>query len=114
MEKHYSPFANLSLAGIYKRKGDIQKATYYLDKITDDSFAAARKHNMIGDMMMRQGRINKAISAYERSLEFNSGQRITRIKLVRIYEKIDKKRALQEYKKLKYISSFYDLYGSKR
>ena len=109
MRKPYSAFANLALAGKYYRKGDIQKAAYYLDRIPDNSFAAAPKYEMIGDMMMDQRQIKKAISAYEKSLEINSGQRRTRIKLVKIYRKIDKQRALQEYEKFKYISSFYDI-----
>jgi len=114
MNKSFSAFANISLAGKYFRKGDIQKAVYYLDKIPDNSFAAAAKYEMIGDMMMHQKQIKKAISAYERSLDINSGRRRTRLKLVRIYRRIDKKRALQEYKELKYISSFYDKGMKKR
>lgn len=109
MRKPYSAFANLALSGKYYRKGDIQKAVYYLDRIPDNSFAAAPKYEMIGDMMMDQRQIKKAISAYEKSLEINSGQRRSRIKLVKIYRRIDKQRALQEYEKFKYISSFYDI-----
>ncbi len=109
MNKPYSAFANLSLAGIYFKKRDIKRAVHYLDKISDNSFAAARKSALIGDMMRHQRKIEKAISAYERSLEINSGQRRTLAKLFRIYRKIDKEKALRELKKLKYISSFYDL-----
>lgn len=50
------------------------------------------------------------MAVYKKSLEINSGQRRTRLKLVRIYEKINKKRASEEYEKLKYISSFYDIF----
>jgi len=109
--KHYSPFANLSLAGKYYAKGNIQKALHYLDKISDDSFAAAAKYEMIGDMMVHQRKTEKAITAYEKSLEINSGQRRPRSKLVKIYWNIDKQKAWEEYDKLEYISSFYDLYG---
>ncbi len=107
MNKAPSVFANLSLAGKYYSKGDIQKAVYCLDKIPDDSYAAALKYEMIGDIMMHRRQIKKAITAYERSLVINSGQRRIRIKLSRIYWSIDKKRALQEYEKFEYISSFY-------
>jgi len=109
--KHYSPFANLSLAGKYYAKGNIQKALHYLDKISDDSFTAAAKYEMIGDMMVHQRKTEKAITAYEKSLEINSGQRRPRSKLVKIYWNIDKQKAWEEYDKLEYISSFYDLYG---
>lgn len=109
MNKPFSAFANLSLAARYFRKGDMQKAVYYLDKIPDNSFVAASKYEIKGDFLANQGQIEKAISAYQRSLEINSGQRRAQLKLARIYNRIDKKRALQEYKKLSYISSFYDV-----
>lgn len=113
MDKPFSAFANLSLAGQYLKKRNLRKADYYLDKIPDDSFAAASKYAMIGDVMISQGKVKKAISAYERSLEINSGQRGTQHKLVKIFWRIDKKRALEEYDKLEYLSSFYER-GSSR
>jgi len=58
--------------------------------------------------MIYQRQTEKAIRAYERSLEINSGQRIPRMKLINIYKAIDTEKALQEEEKLKYISSFYD------
>ena len=110
MEGHYSPFANLSLAGKYFRRKDIQKAVYYLDKISEDSFAAAQKYALFGDMMMEKKQTKRAVQAYEKSLAINSGQRNVRAKLVKIFEKIDKRRALVEYEKLRYISSFYNVF----
>jgi 4-amino-4-deoxy-L-arabinose transferase-like glycosyltransferase len=107
MNRPYSAFANLSLAGKYFGKGNSQEALYYLDKIPDYSFAAAYKYELKGDIMMHQNQIQKAIEAYEQSLDINSGQINPRIKLVRIFQKLDKERASQEYKKYQYISSFY-------
>ncbi|MCK4782964.1 MAG: tetratricopeptide repeat protein, partial [Desulfobacteraceae bacterium] len=107
MDRPGSSYANLSLAGEYVRKGDTWRARHYLDKIPDASFAAAYKYDLIGDISMHQGQIKTAITAYEKSLEINSGRRGVRRKLVRIYWRIDKKRALQEYEKFEYISSFY-------
>jgi tetratricopeptide (TPR) repeat protein len=107
---HYSPFANLSLAGKYYGKGDIKKAVYYLDRISEDSFAAAQKYDLLGDIMLRQKKVRRALEAYEKSLAINSGQRQVRMKLVKIFDKIDKRRSLEEQAKLKYINSFYDLY----
>jgi 4-amino-4-deoxy-L-arabinose transferase-like glycosyltransferase len=109
MNGRYSAFANLALARKYLMNGEIPKAGYYLEKIPDNSFAIARKYELVGDMMRRERKIKEAISAYEKSLEINAGQRTIRQKLVRIYKKIDKKKALEEYEKLKYISSFYDI-----
>lgn len=110
MNKPFSSFANLSLAGRYYMEGDIQKAYSYLDKIPDHSFAAATKYELKGDMMKHQKQIKKAISAYERSLAINSGQKRLCLKLIKIYGNIDKERATQEKEKLKYISSFYDVF----
>jgi len=107
MNKPFSSFANLSLAEAYLRMRDREKALAYLDKIPDSSFAAADKYALKGDFFAIQRQIQKAISAYERSLEINSGGIKVRQKLIRIYRKTDKKRALQEYKKLQYIASFY-------
>jgi len=110
MDKPPSAFANLALAGKYILKRDMGKAASYLDKIPESSFAAAAKHEIMGDMMLLRGRIEKAVSAYQRSLEINSGQRRPRIKLIRIYDKIDRERALRERERFKYISSFYDVF----
>lgn len=110
MNKPFSAFANLCLVEKYYRKGDVQKAAYYLDKIPDDSFAAASRYELIGDIMLHEGKVKKAISAYKKSLEINSGQRKTRLKLIKIYDKTDKKKASEEYEKLKYISSFYNIF----
>jgi tetratricopeptide (TPR) repeat protein len=110
MDKPASAFADLALAGKYLLKRDPGKAASYLDKIPESSFAAAAKYEIMGDMMLLSGRVEKAVSAYQRSLEINSGQRRPRIKLIRIYERIDRKRALQEKKGLRYISSFYTIF----
>jgi len=112
LEKHYSDFANLSLAGKYYMKGDAQKALYYLNKITDDSFAVSNKYDMIGDMMVNQGQLDMAVNAYEKALEFNSGLRTTRTKLIKVLWRIDKQKALEEADMFEYINSFYSLYGT--
>jgi tetratricopeptide (TPR) repeat protein len=108
MERPSSAFANLSLAGKALGRRDIQKALGYLDKIPDASFAAAYKYDLMGDMMMAQGQIAGAIAAYERSLDINSGQRGPRRKLVKLYWRVDREKALREFETLEYISSFYD------
>ncbi len=110
MNRPFSAFANLALAGKYFIKGQITKTIYYLDKIPENSFAAASKYEMIGDMRVYQGQIDRAIAAYQRSLEINSGQRRPRLKLIRIYGNIDRERALLEKEKFKYISSFYTIF----
>jgi 4-amino-4-deoxy-L-arabinose transferase-like glycosyltransferase len=110
MNRPFSAFANLALAGKYFKKGEITKTIYYLDKIPENSFSAAIKYEMIGDMLVHQGQIERAIAAYQRSLEINSGQRRPRLKLIRIYDNIDRERAFQEKEKFQYISSFYTIF----
>jgi 4-amino-4-deoxy-L-arabinose transferase-like glycosyltransferase len=105
----YSAYANLSLAGQYYRRGNSKKATYYLNAISDHSFAAASKYEFIGDIMTNQGEVEKAIMAYDKSLEINSGQLKTRRKLIKLLESIDKQRAFKEYEKLNYVASFYTI-----
>lgn len=107
---HYAAFANLSLAGNYLHRGDEKKALHYLEKISEDSFAAAQKYSMLGDIMLRRNEVRMSVSAYEKSLEINSGQRRVRRKLVDLFKKIDKKRARMELRKLRYVDSFYNLY----
>ncbi|MFC1493695.1 glycosyltransferase family 39 protein [Thermodesulfobacteriota bacterium] len=114
LEKRYSAFANLSLAGNYMRKGDFQKAINYIHKIQDDSFAAALKYDLLGDFMASRGKFDQAVTAYEKALEINSGLRPSRMKLVKVLWRIDKQRSLEEADRLEYINSFYNLYGRKR
>ena len=109
MNKSYSAYADLSLATIYLNRKDVEKALYYLERIPDTSFAASTKYLMKGDIYISKKQLKKAISAYKKSLEINSGTRETRKRLIQLYLKTDKKMASEEYKKLRYISSFYDL-----
>ncbi len=109
MNRPYSAFANLSLAAMYLKGGEIKKTKYYIDKVSDESFAAASKYELMGDMMMHMGQKEKAVAAYEKSLEINSGRRGTRLKLIKILWRIDKQKALEEHDKLEYINSFYDI-----
>lgn len=109
MNKPYSAFANLSLAGKYFQRGDVPAGNMYLNKIPDDSFAAASKYELSGDVIVYKNQIPDAISAYKRSLEINPGQRRVVAKLIRLYRGTDPPQAIQEEERLKYISSFYDL-----
>ena len=108
MNKQFSAFADISLAGKCYEKGDVKKALQYLESIDDDSYAAAIKYEKIGDLMLDLNQVDNAKIAYEKSLEINAGVPRTRRKLVEIYYDIDKDRALREYKALQYITSFYE------
>lgn len=103
----FSAFANLSLAGKYFSRKDFKRSAHYLGKIPETSFVASYKYELSGDLMLTKKNLGQAISSYQKSLEINSARRRPRIKLVKIFEKLDKKRALQERKALNYIASFY-------
>jgi 4-amino-4-deoxy-L-arabinose transferase-like glycosyltransferase len=109
MNRPFSSFANISLARIYFQKGDMSRGYEYLSKISDDSFAAAEKYNLIGDLLYRQNRLPLAAAAYEKSLSINSGQRRTLKKLIQLYRSLDTEKLPGTENRLKYITSFYDI-----
>ncbi|NLN59360.1 MAG: hypothetical protein GX147_01370 [Deltaproteobacteria bacterium] len=109
MNKPFSAFANTALATHYFMKRNFRQGYAYLNKIGDDSFAAARKFDMIGDVLWSQRNYTEAARNYEKSLEINSGQTMVLAKLIGLYEKRDPARADRYRERLKYVSSFYDL-----
>jgi len=108
MDRPYSAYANLFLAGRFYGRGDRRKADIFLNKIPDSSFAASAKYGLIGDLRVHEGKIDKAIAAYEKSLSINSGQLRIRRELIKLYWNRDREKALAEYKALQSINSFYD------
>jgi 4-amino-4-deoxy-L-arabinose transferase-like glycosyltransferase len=109
MNRPYSDFANLSLADGYYRRGNFQEGDTYLYKIKDDSFAAAQKYQILGDLLIYKKDTDGAIVAYEKSLAINSGQRLPRKKLIELCKIKNPQKAQNEMQTLKYIESFYDL-----
>jgi len=103
----YSGFANQSLARIYFNRGDYEKAVQYLNKVRSDSFTAAFKYELKGDMMMRKRDVPAAIEAYRKSIDINSGRLEPRGKLIRILSHVDPEKAKAEIKEFRYIESFY-------
>ena len=112
MNKLFSDYANLSLAGRYYRKGLLQEGNTYLDKIGDDSFAAAQKYQLLGDFFTDRKDPDAAIAAYEKSLSINSGQIMPRKKLIDLYRVKDPQKVQEELQTLRYIESFYDINNS--
>jgi tetratricopeptide (TPR) repeat protein len=107
MNRPYSAYANLSLAGMYYQRNDFFKGNFYLNKIPDDSFAAANKYELLGNGWVQQKQIDQAISAFEKSLQINSGQLKARIMLIRLYEYRNPQKVVKEKEYLTYIESFY-------
>lgn len=108
MEKPFSAFANISLAARYLEKQRLDEAETYLDKIPEDSFAAASKYEIVGDIAMARENVDTAISAYLSSLEINSAQLNVQRKLIKIYEKTHPDRVKTTDAELRYMESFYD------
>jgi len=103
----YSGFANQSLARIYFNRGDYEKAVQYLNKVKTDSFTAAFRYELEGDMMMKKRDVPAAIEAYRKSIDINSGRLEPRGKLIRILSHVDPEKAKAEIKEFRYIESFY-------
>lgn len=104
----YAPFAELALAGRAARAGELEGAARRLERISDDGFAAASKHDLLGDIRAVQGRRREAIEAYRRSLAINPGQRVTRAKLIRSLKGDDPAGARREAERLQEITAFYE------
>lgn len=109
----FSAFANLSLARHAWLQLTTDKALSYLSKISDDSFAAATKHEILGDIWRRQGRVIEALLEYERSLEINYGKLRVRQKRVELLEGVDKERAISESRELDAMRSLYGVRQSR-
>ncbi len=107
MNRSYSASADYTLAGLYYQRGDYLKGDMYLEKIPDDSYAAARKYEILGYKWTKQKRTNQAVLAYEKSLQINSGQIKVIQKLIHLYEDTDPQKAKKERAYLAYIWSFY-------
>lgn len=84
-----SPFAALMLAERAAARKDYHEAELQLAAIPDDSYAAALKYALRGDLAAAEGRLDAAVAAYERSLAVNSGQPAVRRKLFRLLERLD-------------------------
>ena len=107
---HYSAFADLSLSQYHAGHGDLDRALAYANRIPEESYAAALKYALLGDLYLQRRELRRALGAYERSLVINSGQRVPRLKLARLYQRIDPRRAREEYTKLAWVDQFYERY----
>jgi predicted negative regulator of RcsB-dependent stress response len=81
----------------------------YLEQVRDSSFFAVGKYELLGDYYLQQRQLYLAAAAYERALRINSGLRIPRLKLIRVYQAIAPEKVRAEGEKLKDIKMFYDL-----
>ncbi|CAB5124096.1 hypothetical protein D3OALGA1CA_2775 [Olavius algarvensis associated proteobacterium Delta 3] len=114
LEGRYSAYANLSLTDVYLMNRSFYKAADYLDRVSDDSFAAALKYEKLGDFLVIRRKGRKAISAYRKALHYNQGLRRPRVKLIKMYTADNPVAAQVEYEKLQYIASFYDRFEQER
>ena len=107
MNRPYSAYANNALAAVSFRKGDLEAGKRYLALIPDASLAAAQKHELMGDILLREGRTNEAVAAYRRSLSVNAGQRGVYMKMIRIFETTNPSEATRLRQQLAWVASFY-------
>jgi 4-amino-4-deoxy-L-arabinose transferase-like glycosyltransferase len=103
----FSPFADLSLAGKWLGRRDFDRGLPALDRIADSSFAAAFKHELLGDVRVLQGDQAGAAAAYERSIVINGGRVRPREKLVWLLGTLDPARVEKEKADLGFVRSFY-------
>ena len=61
----------------------------------------------MGEILLREGRMDEAVAAYRRSLSFNSGQRGVYMKMIRILERTNPAEAAQIRRELAWVNSFY-------
>jgi 4-amino-4-deoxy-L-arabinose transferase-like glycosyltransferase len=109
MRGSFSDFANLSLARRFFQQGDTEQGGFYLERIRDDSYAAALKYGLLGDFFFIEKLFPQAVASYEKALTINSGLIIPGEQLVDILRKRDPEKAAIEERQLDYIKSFYDL-----
>jgi len=107
MNRPYSAYARLALARLAYERGDLERGDGYLARVGEDSFAAAQKHELRGDVLVRRGRLPEAMAAYAQALSINGGLRNARIKLIRAARIAAPEVAAREEAVLREIESFY-------
>ena len=105
----FSDFARIPLAANFYTRGMVSEGDRYLEQVRDSSFFATGKYELLGDYYLQQRQLPLAAAAYERALRINSGLRMPRIKLIRVYQAIAPEKVRAEGEKLKDINMFYDL-----
>jgi tetratricopeptide (TPR) repeat protein len=108
MNGSFSPVSRLYLAGKYYPMGRRTEALRLIERIPADSFAAAAKYSLLGDLMRHEKKFTEAAAAYEKSLEINSGQSRIRRALIAIYRRSGKGKVFEEYRKLQEIRAYFD------
>ncbi len=108
LNQMFSAVADLFLAGKLYQQGGLTKSLYFLRKIPDNSFMVAAKYATIGDLMQHQGRSSDALAAYQKSIDFNNGQRRVRREMIGILSRFDPEAAENQARALNVIEKFYN------
>jgi 4-amino-4-deoxy-L-arabinose transferase-like glycosyltransferase len=103
----FSDFARQSLANLAFASGDRARAAELLEQIADDSYVAAQKRELLGDLALQRGNRERASIEYERSLAINSGRLPPHQKLIRLYAPTDRERVIEHHRQLLEIKAFY-------
>lgn len=107
LNQPFSAVANLFLAGKMYQQGGLKESLYFLRKIPDNSFMVAAKYATIGDLMQHHGRYRDALAAYQKSNDFNSGQRRVRREVIKVLRRFDSEAVENEAQALRSIETYY-------
>jgi 4-amino-4-deoxy-L-arabinose transferase-like glycosyltransferase len=104
------------LGGVYSDTARIAMASYRIDQLADhatarallaavpdDSVSAALKHTITARLLKKEGRLEEAAAALERSIQINGGDVAPRRMLIEIYRKIAPERVVGAERELGYV-----------
>lgn len=107
LKQTYSDVAVLFLAGDVYRHSGHRSTIKTLLSIADTSIMAAAKYATLGDIYLHHGQGREALTAYQKSLTFNSGQVRVRRALLPLLDQIAPHKAREEYEALQTTLEYY-------
>jgi tetratricopeptide (TPR) repeat protein len=107
MNGRFSDYARISLAERALKMVEISRGLDYLNQVSDASFAASSKYELLGDYWMLQNQPSEAIACYDRALDINSGKLSARNKLVTVLAATQSPRVSHERARLIEIAALY-------
>lgn len=88
------PSVQTAIAEVYVNAGNNLKAQEALEKARKIDKKYSGIYNVEGDMYMKQGKVGEASARYESGLGFNPNNKVSYLKLARIYKNINSKLSL--------------------
>jgi tetratricopeptide (TPR) repeat protein len=103
----YSDTGRVALASWILTLGDSASARSWLDRVPDDSVAAATKYEVVGQVLQAEGRLPEAAAALERSIDIAWGEPRTRRRLIELYRVVSPERVAPAEEELAHILGYY-------